>query len=866
MKKFLSLLALLVFSYFQSSASQVPDELMGHRFLTLNTVIRLNQIEVARDRNEGFDERHLHTPERVADFRKAVEEGFPGGRVTWSFSWLALHDTSENYRKIRELVVSYHHKYGDDITFIPGAYFANAYNTTEQVNRDLHDGLKIVSEMVGGGFRPKSVVAGFMSAKNLEYLAEKEGIHVCQGNIWSQFSIDNQDGDGAVSYPYYPSKEHFCKPAQGKEDFIDCVNLDGWTMDFLAARRNGFAEGYNSRMGVGPLETTNAYGKFLGLKEMIHTTAVHFDNGLEQNGFAWVTNCWEIPLPFDCSGLKDWLTEIRKRWPDTKFITQGEFGMLWREHYKDNSFDYRFEAKGSGVGGSDYNKKIKWFMNKDFRLAIIRDWQTRDPEFVIDFTRYDVKAEEPKEMTRKWSLMGEINQKQTRPQDKPRIIRELPSEWKNIIGKRYPELISRENTLMGNRFLTLNTMIRVKLIESTRDKSEGPDLSHMNTPERVKAYREAVEAGFPGAKITWSLTWLALNDTTANYRHIRELVASYHHKYGDDVTFAPGSYFANAYNSVEQVNKDLHDALALISKIVGNEYRPKSIVAGFLSAKNQQYLAEKEGIHVCQGNIWSQFSIDNQDGDGSVSYPFYPSKEHFCKPAQGKEDFIDCVNLDGWTMDFLAARRNGFADGYNSRMGVGPIETLLSFGKLTGLEQMMHTAEIHFDRGFELNGFAWITNNWEIDLPIDISGLTDWLRDIRRCWPNTKLVTQGEFGLLWREHYKDNNFNYRFESKGSGIGGSDYNKAIRWFMNKNFRMALLKDWQVPSSQEMVIDFTRYDVKAIEPKEMTRKWSLMGEINQKQSRPQDKPIPLKSLPEATKNMIRGVYPGLLPENQ
>ena len=110
------------------------------------------------------------------------------------------------------------------------------YNTREQVNRDLHDGFKRVTEFVGDGYRPKSVIAGFLSAENLRYLAEEEGIHVCQGNIWSQYAVDNGDGEGSISYPYYPSLEHFCKPAQGQKDLIDCVNLDGWTIDFLCAR------------------------------------------------------------------------------------------------------------------------------------------------------------------------------------------------------------------------------------------------------------------------------------------------------------------------------------------------------------------------------------------------------------------------------------------------------------------------------------------------------------------------------------------------------------------------------------------------------------------------------------------------------
>lgn len=423
-----------------------PVHLTGNRFLTFNTVIRVNQIEVARDRNVGVDERDLHTPEKAMKFRDAIEKGFPGARITWAFSWLALHDTTDNYRKIRELVVSYHYRYSDEITFIPGAYFANAYNSTDQVNHDLHDGLKMVSEIVGNGYRPKSVVAGFLSAKNQEYLATKEGIHVCQGNIWSQYAIDNQDGDGSVCYPYYPSKEHFCKPAQGKADFIDCVNLDGWTCDFLAARREGFAGGFNSRMGVGPIETLGNFGIETGLKEMLHTTAIHFDNGFMQNGFAWVTNCWELCLSGggvdpDFEGLTRWLSEIKKCWPDAIFITQGEFGLIWRKHYKNNDFNYRFEEKGSGIGGSDADKEITWYMNKKFRLAILKDLNIKK-ENIIDFTRYDLKAKEPESgSTRNWTLFGDINQKQTRKQDIPIPKDKLSKDQKNIITRYYPNLL-----------------------------------------------------------------------------------------------------------------------------------------------------------------------------------------------------------------------------------------------------------------------------------------------------------------------------------------------------------------------------------------------------------------------------------------
>jgi hypothetical protein len=422
----------------------VGGELLGKRVLTFNSVIRVNQIEVTRNKNAGVDENDRHTPANVRAFRDAFAKGWPGGRMTWALSWHALQDARPNYREIRRMVRGYHEQYGDDVTFIPGGFFANAYNSREQVNRDLHDALQMVGDIVGNRYRPASVVAGFLAADNLRYLAEREGIHVCQGNIWSQYAIDNQDGDGSICYPYYPSREHFCKPAQRPADFIDCVNLDGWTCDFLAARREGFKEGFNSRMGVGPIETIGAFGPEKGLRQMLATTAVHFDEGFRLNGFGWVTNCWEISLVPQIGHLETltaWLEGIRGRWPESRCVTQGEFGLTWRAHLRSNDdLRYRFVQRGTGIGGSDANLEIRWFMNKAFRLALLRDWRANGPERVIDFTRYDLPAREPADETRRWSLMGGINQKGTRPQDVPVLPAALPEEDRKLIAARCPEV------------------------------------------------------------------------------------------------------------------------------------------------------------------------------------------------------------------------------------------------------------------------------------------------------------------------------------------------------------------------------------------------------------------------------------------
>ena len=419
---------------------QPPVSLLRGRFLTHVSVLRVNQIEVTPTRSIGEDEAADNRPERVRSRREAFARGCPEGRMTWAISWLALHDQRREYQQARRLLASFHDRYGDEITFIPGGYFAPMYDTREHNRKTIHDALAIITPMVGGGYRPQCVVAGFMDAENQRLLAADEGIHVCQGQIWSQHGIDNGDGDGGICYPYYPSREHYLKPAQGRADFIDCVCIDGWTCDFLTARRNGFEGGFNSRLGVGPIETVGNLGTTVGRKEMMDTTAVHFDRGDALNGFGFVTAIWELSVGHD-DDLAWWLQAVRDRWPDTKVVTEGEFGLEWRRRTPNNdALNYRFEERGTGAPGSEKELEIRWFMNREFRLALIRNWTKDEQPKVLDFTRYDLKASEPQGLQREWSLMNVLNQKGTRPEDKPTALDQLSPEDRQRIYARYPEL------------------------------------------------------------------------------------------------------------------------------------------------------------------------------------------------------------------------------------------------------------------------------------------------------------------------------------------------------------------------------------------------------------------------------------------
>src|ERR1700742_5039863 len=114
-----------------SSAVAAATSPLRGRFLTHVSVVRVNQIEVTPHRSIGEDEVADNSPEHIRSRREALERGWPGSRMTWAISWLALNDSRQQYKDARRLLASFNEKYGDEITFIPCGYFAPMYDTRE---------------------------------------------------------------------------------------------------------------------------------------------------------------------------------------------------------------------------------------------------------------------------------------------------------------------------------------------------------------------------------------------------------------------------------------------------------------------------------------------------------------------------------------------------------------------------------------------------------------------------------------------------------------------------------------------------------------------------------------------------------------
>lgn len=409
------------------------------RYFCFTIVVRINQIEVAPGINLGVDERSENTVENLKKYRDAISDVVPEAKLTIAFSHEALFDESPNFIALRQTAKEYHETYGDDITYMLGAYFAGAYSARRDIMTFVDEAIARLKSFMGEDYLPQSIVGGFVPAAVMEHIS-KIGIHVVQGIIFSQYAIDNQDGDGSMCYPYYPSKEHFCKPAQDDSDFIDVIVLDGWTVDFINASHAGFyrVDGKlcNSRMGCGPIETLRPFGVESGTDIIVKTAGQMFSESYELNGnFGYACAIWELCLidendhhktGIDGDTIRIFLRKLKSAFPDVQIISFGEFGNKFRNAYRNNDdICYAFRHQSNGIGGSENNVEIEWYMNKMFRLAFRTDLTTGERR-VIDFTDYTKPACEPPDANyhegrifRNWSLLGDINQKGLREQDTP---------------------------------------------------------------------------------------------------------------------------------------------------------------------------------------------------------------------------------------------------------------------------------------------------------------------------------------------------------------------------------------------------------------------------------------------------------------
>ena len=195
----------------------------------------------------------------------------------------------------------------------------------------------------------------------------------------------------------------------------------------------------------------------------MHVTNVHFNStAVDHNGYGFLPTIYELSLFawMNPNYLPNWIKAVKAKYPDTQVLSLGEFGERWRMHNPDNSrINLKFVERGNDMPSEEEGKniysayhfhseifrpewEIRWYFNKDFRFSTIQNWKESGPKLVMDYTRYNQPYKEPNGnvIERHWDILDIINQKQSRPQDKPKPFSELPAEEQAKILKWYPEL------------------------------------------------------------------------------------------------------------------------------------------------------------------------------------------------------------------------------------------------------------------------------------------------------------------------------------------------------------------------------------------------------------------------------------------
>lgn len=152
-------------------------------------------------------------------------------------------------------------------------------------------------------------------------------------------------------------------------------------------------------------------------------------------------------MNIDETTVTAFLSALKKKYPDLKIVPFGEVGESFRKEHPDNrQLHYEFVHQGIGFGGSLENVRLYWYLNKYFLPLHSGGYSTGHEKSHRLYGLYQTGRPNPKiriialEKFREiGSLLGDINQKGLREQDKPIDFVRLSEAQKELIGRAEKE-------------------------------------------------------------------------------------------------------------------------------------------------------------------------------------------------------------------------------------------------------------------------------------------------------------------------------------------------------------------------------------------------------------------------------------------
>lgn len=393
-------------------------------------------------------------------------------------------------------------------------------------------------------------------------------------------------------------------------------------------------------------------------------------------------------------------------------------------------------------------------------------------------------------------------------------------------------------SLLGRRLFTPVFLLRQWQIEKGKGEHAGEFEEPLVTDERLIELRSMVAACFPKGRVTWSLSRGAILSPGDHWSVIRRRLTEFREQYGDAIVPNPVAGYTVLHRSCAEVEEELFELLDSLANWLGES--PRAVHAWILLARTIERTLERFDLDAVSGQCWSQYGVDHMSMEGSVPYPYYPSRRHFLVPGRNKDDQLDVPLLDVISLDPVTARFTRKQHKRFCRMGLQLLETVnwKRVGPEHGLQAMQSVARTYLTDNRECLPFSWITTTQELvemfRHPYSFSSYRSFWESLAAEYSDLEVITTADFGRDFKVTYRENDWHYRFRARGSGVGPSDPETEIAWEFTRDMRRATLTRRRWGRRREQLIDYVDYTQDVREHDGPSSDYSLKASPWQKRS--------------------------------
>src|SRR3990172_3758332 len=302
---------------------------------------------------------------RVTDLKEICKKlhKHPGVKV----SWMPDIDTLRTREDLIKELMSYHDKYGDEVT-IDLAASTILYNK-QGIRKVIDEGMSKLKN--GLGSYPGAVGAAHLTTDALYYLNRKYGVEIAEAFLWEQMGVDGYSTDGGINGPYYPAGHHTLVPARNEKERVNVVVLDGWSREFFETKYP-----YTSCMAPHPWDANLVACD--GAAFMKYMTDLFLKDNLVRNTFGifcmrveldWINQTfWTYNKHRQMKArFFEWVDYMFSAYPDIHYATLTEFNSFFRSICPDNG---RLLYKYLERSKYEPNRRIYWYFCKGYRIAV----------------------------------------------------------------------------------------------------------------------------------------------------------------------------------------------------------------------------------------------------------------------------------------------------------------------------------------------------------------------------------------------------------------------------------------------------------------------------------------------------------------